>query len=85
MQIFINLIINIICDIAIFHYTTIFNEKNDIPAISKPATTSFEGHNTITEIVEQYNKNNTSITNNIGNIDNASNTNNTINKQKNTK
>lgn len=85
LQIFINFIINIICDIAIFHYTTIFNEKNDIPAISKPAMTSFEGHNTITENVEQYNKNNTTITNNAGNIDNANNTNNIINKQKNTK
>lgn len=84
LQIFINLIVNIICDIALFHYNTI-NEENDVPAISKPATTSFEGHNTITEIVEQYNKNNTPITNNAGNIDNTNNTNNTINKQKNTK
>lgn len=84
LQIFINLIVNIICDIALFHYNTI-NEENDVPAISKPATTSFEGHNTITEIVEQYNKNNTTITNNAGNIDNTNNTNNTINKQKNTK
>ena len=57
LQIFINLIVNIICDIALFHYNTI-NEENDVPAISKPATTSFEGHNTITEIVEQYNQNN---------------------------
>lgn len=84
LQIFINLIVNIICEIAIFHYTT-FNEKNDIPAISKPVMTSFEGHNNITEIVEEYNKNHITTTKNTSNIGNASNKNNAINKQQNTK
>ena len=79
LQIFINLLVNFICDIAIYPYTTYFNEKNNIPAISTPAPTSFEGHNTINEIVEQYNNKN-----NATDTDNASNTNNTLNKQKHT-
>lgn len=77
LQIFINLLANFIYNIAFFHYTTTFNEKNDAPAISTPAPTSFEGHNTITEIVEQYNKNNTNNSDNASNMGNVRNTKNT--------